>query len=348
MNFSFGPWTTAIDSGSRAQLSAFWKKRIGMLSGLVAASPRVSRSGWVLLLAAGMLALGWPTLYFSRTVVAATGPSEQREPAVESPQKAGQQKPRPTVPGGPVLVPLPGGVTAELIGLADHTAKKKSWWAPDGTPIAAPYQKFRSRANPGAGQIAREIAVRFHVPQDADVATGWNVTPCSAFAGGRAYDEDGTWIRSVDAGAAVLPATQLTGTITFRVAAGDWETVAETNGKGYSARGERKHGFVFTPAYQLDGSVMITISHTVVGKDVRIIAVGADGKMLAIGKTAGGGSRGFMQTTCIFKNLSLEDVHLFQLQARPYHRVEIRDVALRKEQGTKPTIVDLGEDKEKE
>ena len=67
MNYSFGPWTTAMDSGSGGQLSTFWKKRMAMLP-IVRHSPTiVTRRSRLLLTATATLALVLPTVYLSRT-----------------------------------------------------------------------------------------------------------------------------------------------------------------------------------------------------------------------------------------------------------------------------------------
>lgn len=327
---SFGPWTTAIDDGTSARLSASWKQRFRLLPSLAAASPRQSRGTWLLLLSAALFALGWPTLVLSTRVAAADGNATQ------------QPEPQPTIPGGPILVSLPGGATGELIGLCDHTAKKKSWWAPDGTPIAAPYQIFRSQATPGPGDLAREIAVVFHIPQDADITAHWN-TDCSAYAGGRPENADGKPLAEIDAAAVTLPGGRPTGTIGFRIASGAWTTMTATDGRHYSARGTRSHGYAFTKALETKDSLVITISHDVLERDLRVVAVDVAGKIIATGENNGGGMRRFKQTTAEFPGLNLEDVQEFRLQARPWHQIEIRDVALREGQRTKPVVVDLGE-----
>lgn len=345
MTGSFGPWTTAIDSGSRAQLSAFWKKRLARLPGLRDVSPRISKTGWLLLLAAVVVAMSWPTLYLSQSMAATAASGQPSEPADEPAQAADEPKPQATPPGGPILVSLPGGVTGELIGLCDHTAKNKSWWAPDGTPIAAPYQRFRSRATPSPGQIAREIAVVFHIPESADITAYWR-TDCSAYAGGRPEDAEGKPLPEIDAAAVCISSGQPTARITFNVAAGEWKTMAKTDGRNYRARGTREHGYAFTKALQNNGSLVITISHDVLRRDLRIVAVDQAGKIITTGDGGGGGMRHFMQTTAVFHGLKREDVQEFRLQARPWHRIEVRDVVLHQGQHTKPTVVDLGEENE--
>lgn len=342
MNGSLGPWATAIDSGASAQLSAFWKKRLAMLPRLHPAIDTISRFRIALLTLTGAAVLALPTLHLARAMASDAGRGELTAGKNEATTRAEPGKPQPTVPGGPVLVQMPGGVTAELIGLADHTAKEKDWWAPDGTPIAAPYKTFRSRAEPVANQIAREIAVEFHVPEGADVTTRWSSMPSCAYAAGTPRDADGQPIRSIHAAGVVMPAGQRTWGITLAVAAGEWNTIAETDGKRYFSRGTNGHTFVFTKALETDDEVVITISHDYVGQDLRIVALDSQGAIITSGGWARGHGRDFAQTTAVFAGRAVADVSKFLLQARPFHRVEIRDMALRANQGTKPTTVDLG------
>ncbi len=337
---SFGPWTTALNTGSTAELSTFWKRRVGRLASVAESSPRVSwRAKWLLLLAAALM-LGWPTLYLS-TTVAATADAQPEQPSGEPPVKAPPPKAEQPVGGGPMMVSLPAGVHVEIIGVAEHGVKDKSWWAPDGTPIAAPYQKFRSSAIPSAGNIAREIAIQWHMPAGSGTTAGWSVTPSMAYAGGRPEDANGKPLPKIEAAGVVMPGSQETCTLTFEIAAGEWETMNETDGTYFGSQGVRKHGYSFAPAYESKGSVMITISHNVLEKDVRVIAVDSQGKLLADGGSMGGGAADFRQTTGRFPNLKLKDIHAYRLQARPYQRVEVRDISVRKDLRTTPKVVEI-------
>ncbi len=140
-----------------------------------------------------------------------------------------------------------------------------------------------------------------------------------------------------------------TAIVELSVAAGEWQTMTQTHGRGFGsegkwANGQRAHGFAYSPAIEHNDRVTITISHDVLNRDLRIIAVDANGKTLADGGGQGSGPRGFMQTTGVFDNVALKDIHAFQLQARPFHRYEIQNVSLKRDQHTVPTMIDLGVD----
>lgn len=61
----FGPWASAIDMGPRAQLSAFWKRRMTMLAVLKRSGPRASASALFGLGCLAAMVLSTPTLLFS-------------------------------------------------------------------------------------------------------------------------------------------------------------------------------------------------------------------------------------------------------------------------------------------
>ncbi len=340
MSASLGPWTTAIDSGPMVTLSAFWKRRIGQLPELARTSPRVSRRMVLLLAAAGMLALGWPTAQLTRHVVAADPQPQDAPKPAATPEAQNEQQ-----SGKPLVIDLGDGVIAELLGMTEHPSKDKAWWSADGSPIEAPYQQFHSRAN-HPGYTLREIALRIKKPLRADVAPDWSIQGTSGFAGGIPEDAAGNRLRNIDAAAVALPPEQTTGLITFRVAAGPWTTVAGTDGEHYWSEGRMQHGYVYTPAVETSKGVNITISHNVLHRDLRIVAVDVGGNILANGGAHGGGASDFIQSTGTFANLKLEDVAFFQLQARPYHRFEVRNVALHPNQHTEPEIIDLGTDED--
>jgi hypothetical protein len=80
----FGPWASSIDTGSRPQLSAFWRRRLTMLVPTSQSSPVLSRRNRVWLAAATILILAVPTF---RPVLAAADPQAKtgEKPAEKAP-----------------------------------------------------------------------------------------------------------------------------------------------------------------------------------------------------------------------------------------------------------------------
>jgi len=71
MRSRFGPWATQIDAGGNPQLSAFWRRRMGMLATASQASAALSRQSVNALLAVAICVFLLPTL---ETTPAATEP----------------------------------------------------------------------------------------------------------------------------------------------------------------------------------------------------------------------------------------------------------------------------------
>src|SRR5438132_2682227 len=73
MNSSFGPWSTAINTGAHPQLDTFWKRRMAMLPALSQTASRVGRRTILFVVVVAVLALALPT--FKRaTQLALKGP----------------------------------------------------------------------------------------------------------------------------------------------------------------------------------------------------------------------------------------------------------------------------------
>jgi hypothetical protein len=83
MNKSYGPWTTAIDTGSTAQLSAFWKRRLKMLPHVGTSSRRFSWRSLLLLVLLAAAAVALPAVQVLRTSSAAAdeGQTTDKQPA---------------------------------------------------------------------------------------------------------------------------------------------------------------------------------------------------------------------------------------------------------------------------
>lgn len=320
MNRSFGPWTTAMDSGSGAQLSEFWKKRITMLPTVRHSSTVVTRRARLLLTATAALALVLPTLQLSRTMAAVEADPE-----------------KPAAVGKPLRVVLPAGVVAEVIGVGHNPSRGQPWWAPDGTPMSAPYEKIDATTPAGAEEVSREVALRWiHEPQDVTV----RLTPNSSswYGGCRAFDADGKELLGVKVIAGTFSKEQKACNLTFKIAAGPWQTLREDSGRGYVTYGEKDHGYAFSRAIEINGATQITISHDILDRDVRIVAVDHQGREIATEYRGGGGVKGFSQQTVIFYKLPLKEIKTFRVQARNWQKVEVIGIALNPGDVTEPAV----------
>ncbi|HEV3136507.1 MAG TPA: hypothetical protein VGZ26_01360 [Pirellulales bacterium] len=289
-----------------------------MLSTITQISAKVSRRDRMVLASAAAIVLMMPTLYLSRSIGA-------------TPAKPGE--------GQPLRAVLPAGMIVDVLGMANHPSQGGPWWAPDGTPTATPYEKVNAEINGWKNELHREIAIRWIKRPSKDVTVYWGVNCSSGRGGTNGFDKNGNVIQDLGALAALFSASETTCTVRFQIAAGPWETIAQTDGGQFGAEGEEKYGFVFSKASERGGITAITISHNVIDRDMRIVAVVEGGKETAPDQLFSGSMKNIVQTDAEFSNLPLDGVQEFRLQARPYQIVEVRDIALNPGQATKPHLM---------
>jgi hypothetical protein len=261
---------------------------------------------------------------------ATTGPSE-KDAADAEPVGA-------TLTGGSV-VSLPGGAIVELVGIGEHPSKGKAWWAPDGSPIDAPYEKAGVQIQPANNEVMREIAMRIIEPPGVSVSK--HVTFNSSNGGGRPRDAKGKAIEGLKVSAGGFLPLQQTCTVGISVAVGVWKTETQTGGRRSGATGlANGQAYAFAAAYEQDKATLITIAYAGVDGELRVTAVDAAGKDL-IGRSGGVGAANFHQITTTFANVALADIVEFRVQTRPYQNYEVRDISLRPGQLTTPTLVEI-------
>ena len=85
MNTSFGPWTTAADTGSVANLSTFWKRRLAMIPVTYRSSARLGGRVVVILLTAAVLVWALPTLRSAAAQAERKKPMSENQTRTEGP-----------------------------------------------------------------------------------------------------------------------------------------------------------------------------------------------------------------------------------------------------------------------
>ncbi len=136
MNKSFGPWSTAMTTGTNPQLNTFWKRRLAMLSSLKQSESRVAGRTVLVL---GILAFGglaFPTLrWVSKTGFAgqpdpsgtdaparteaqrSKAPAAATRPMAAAPAMADEYFPRPTAAEREILEALEKQVDVDFQGM---------------------------------------------------------------------------------------------------------------------------------------------------------------------------------------------------------------------------------------
>jgi hypothetical protein len=326
----FGPWSSALDNGTRLELSAFWRRRMAGL-GRLPLGRRMSRRWTAVGAIAALLVGATPLIEFSSRAVA-----DEELAAVEKP--AGR------VEGEEFVWRFSNGLEVELIGLAKNPSKGEMWWRPDGTPLknaSLPAARFSSD-----GSDVREIAYRWrHVPADPDQTRSWHTAPNYSGAGGGVTENEagGSILEIVGASFHGGP-KEIAVTFTASVSSTPWRTAFESDGRNPmsagSAIGGKIRSVAFASTYETKTGVAITVSYGVGEDSGRVIAIDKAGQEHLATRQRGVGSTHFDQTTFEFDKLAPDDIERFELQtqSRMLETVEFRNVAMNAGQETNVRI----------
>jgi hypothetical protein len=273
-----------------------------------------------------------------------TGISGSAAEAQEIESPATQQTPNKL----PFTATFSNGVQAQLVGMSENPSQGSTWWTPNGTPLEkAPYARVPAIMHPSKGYLAREICWRWlNLPDDPDFETDWQVLPHpGGCGGGIPFDTNGKRIEGLTAWA-IIPKSQddCTLRLSVSISATPWRTLFTSDGR-LSATSRIvdgvNHGVVFGKPYAEKDGTSITVSYEIPGKDVRVVAYGADG-LPDVGVSKGGaGSLAFSQTTYHYAGLPPEKIVRFdfQIQQRQFESIEFRNVSLYPDKRTDVKIV---------
>jgi hypothetical protein len=223
---------------------------------------------------------------------------------------------------------FPNGATIEVVGISPYPSAPKSWWAPDGTPLAeAPCDPGVKEITGDENDVYRAVAVRITgEPEGADV--GWSVS-------GKGHSKERATLTGKDVpglrlAAVLCPRNLEPCTVTFSVAAGPWKTVVTADKRtGAFASGLQKGmGYIFSDPFATKAGVLLAVTYSIQEDDVRLVAVDREGKERSPLHSSGGSTRGFYQVVSEF-DLTPDQVDEFRLQTRSYEHLEIKDVALK-------------------
>jgi hypothetical protein len=221
---------------------------------------------------------------------------------------------------------LKNGVAVDLVGVSPSPSVPGSWHLPDGSPLFdAPYDKQPGQVQPGPDQQPREFAVRLRGLPAGSRSTQWDDRPSGGMASGMA-EKNGRPVPDISAAAVDMPAGQAFCTVRFGVAAGPWKT--EASGTGGLSHGGQKVSVVFGAARPYKGGTAITVSTNLVGSDLQLVAVDADGTEHTATHWQGGGAGGVLSQIDAEFALPPEQVKEFRLQSRPFEWAEFANVWL--------------------
>lgn len=246
--------------------------------------------------------------------------------------------PSPSIPISSWQRTLSDGTVVELIGVSGYPATQNGWRKPSGSPLAQPpydhidstlgtYWKhgreFALRVTPPPGVAADAVSTRFEV--EGAAATSYE-TPS---AHGRLLPD--LW-------AVLIQADKLPPLSSIRcgVASGPWVTWlpdgdSEVNFGPKSVSGSfygTSGNLLFSPASEIHGNAVITVTNTFLNAECRVVAVDINGKVFNDNSVGSAGIGQLHQTTCVFKGLPLKRVKEFRFQGRTYQWTEFKNVAL--------------------
>ena len=224
-----------------------------------------------------------------------------------------------------VVAELSGGVTVELLGVAEHPSKGQPWWRPDGSPLQdAPQSKVGANIHPDISQeTAYEFAVRVsNLPEGAAV-TMKTEPEGSGWVNGSGLN-DLRWL------ATALPNDLEACQLLCGVAPGSWETVASTAGTSPSTQSTRLGGVMFSQASeQATDGVTITVTDDILDRQSRVVAVTQNGRIVEASQQRLGTAGKARQVTADFTDVALTEIAEFRFQTRPWEWRRFNNVSLR-------------------
>jgi len=226
------------------------------------------------------------------------------------------------------------GESVEVVGVSTVPTGPKTWWKPDGTPLAeAPVDTIGRKTEGPDGDKARVILLRSSGLKPDDLIR-WNPTPTAFYWGGRPA-KDGRDAPGLEYYEAVFTGDPATGEVRVRLAAGPWKTEVSNDGRGGVGQfvNGRKFSFGRARPYESRGQSMtvFSVAHNRFGHDRRIVAVGRDGKDYpAVTYSAGsdGDEKWVIDLIDAEFPLPPDQIREFRVQFRPFEDVTIKGVAL--------------------
>ncbi len=221
---------------------------------------------------------------------------------------------------------LPSGATIEVVGVSPHPSGPLTWWKPDGSPLAeAPCDRSNTRIFSDQNVAFRAVVARVtNLPDGAEHQ--WWINEANGGSHGAAT-RGGNPVPGLSEVITEFPVGTSTCTVNFKVAAGPWRTV-RTWGKNPGSVGSLNGSYIFSDAIATRTGTTLSVTHDILDKSVRLVAVDGDGKEHPAMVRSGGGVKDFRQLVVEFE-LSPEAIQEFRFQARPYEEVEIPGVVIR-------------------
>ncbi len=239
---------------------------------------------------------------------------------------------------GELVAKLPGGGRVELLAVSGERAAPEGRWRPDGSPLTGAAFTLDSLVHVTGRNATTNLDFIFRLaelPPGADGAyIEFEGSDVNASGGEVLRDQlplPGAWPFRV-----ALPRKALTTTARVGLGLEAWQTIASHSPLRQSSSqmkqaGQPRWEIAFQHAADRDGAAQVSVQFGPWDNrwQVRVIAVDTTGAPHAQADWTGSALKNHYARTFTFRNLPLSDVKEFQMQARPVHVVEFRNIALR-------------------
>ena len=246
-------------------------------------------------------------------IVASAWAAEQDKPAPVAPAAAA---PKAAENPNPTAATFADGAAVEVLGIAQLSGRgEPTWWNADGSPAPEPCDPFSITGDftpPPSHQLCLRVR---GVPEDAGVlwklsTGGWSGQPAKR-DGNELSQTQVLAIHGRDARAL---------DVECHIASGPWDV--ETRIENVTGAGVQHgdHGAVaYSPAYDLDGSACMTITHDLVECQSRLVAIDTSGVEHPAHPRTSVAVPKFYQATVQF-SVPLDQLAAVVVQARPYDK----------------------------
>ncbi len=226
------------------------------------------------------------------------------------------------------------GATIEVVGVSTVPTGPRTWWKPDGSPLAeAPVDTIERKTSVHDGEEARVILLRASGVKNDD---NFRWSPTRSTSSWRGWpSKNGRNAKELDYYEATFRGDGASCEVKLRLAAGSWKTEVSNDGRGGVGMFVNGHKFSFGKArpFEAHGQPMtvFAVAHNFFGQDRRLVAVDRDGKSHpAVSYSAGsdGDPRWVIDLIDGEFPLPPDQIKEYQVQFRPFEIAEIHGIAL--------------------
>ncbi len=237
--------------------------------------------------------------------------------------------------GGPWIAKLPQG-SIELVAISRHPSKDQPWWQPDGSSSReGPFDISGNRCYPTEEQQAYELVIRPQGLPEYSSLPIWEFPNGGASATGESQKPNGEPEKGYYCVCVCYPKSTKLAVVKIGIATEPWETIYEsTSIQSFATatgprRGNTYWKVIFSePIEKVDGSLIFNGTYAKVDQQTRLVAIDDKGREYAPVRQSAPSVDNIVQFSATFQNLPLKQIKEFRFQARPYHWVEFRNVAL--------------------